>query len=91
MERWNLPDCAQACAEFHHRYDQADVHVDVTAIVAYADYLSRQYGAKPETLRDEDHAYARDVAASLKLTDPAMTSLAEAVIDDFQNAEIMMV
>lgn len=90
MERWNMPEAAQASAGYHHRYYEADSHRDLAAMVAYADHLSRRYGAKPETLRDEDHDYAHDVASALKLSDPAVTSLAEAVIDEFQNAEIMM-
>lgn len=90
MERWNMPECAKACAEFHHRYDQAAEHSVAVAIVAYADHLSRQYGAKPETLSEADHAYADRAAEALHLSDPAKSSLAEAVIDDFQNAELLM-
>ncbi len=90
MERWNMPEAAQASAGYHHRYDEADSHGDLAAIVAYADHLSRRYGVNPETLREADHEYARDAASSLNLSDPMATSLAEAVIDDFQNAEMMM-
>ncbi len=90
MERWNMPECAKTCAEFHHRYDQAAKHGVAAAIVAYADYLSRQYGAKPEALSEADHAYADRAAEALHLSDPAKSSLAETVIDDFQNAELLM-
>ncbi|MEJ2157775.1 MAG: HDOD domain-containing protein, partial [Desulfobacteraceae bacterium] len=50
LDRWNMPDSAKACAEYHHRYGQCGTHDSLVAIVAYADLLSRQYGAHPESL-----------------------------------------
>lgn len=90
MDQWNMPDSAKSCAEYHHRYQESKTHSILTAIVAYADYLSRQYGTNPESLLDEDHAYAHNVASILKLTDDTQAALAEAVIEDFQHAEMMM-
>jgi HD-like signal output (HDOD) protein len=89
-DQWNMPDSTKACAEFHHRYEEAKRYSDLAAIVAYADYLSRQYGTNPESLLPEDHAYARNVAASLDLTDPVRATLAETIAEDFQNAEIIV-
>lgn len=90
MDRWNMPDSAKACSEYHHRYQASGGYAELAAIVAYADYLSRLYGTKPEGLLDEDHAYAQHAATSLKLSEPAKALLAETAIDDFQNAELMM-
>ncbi len=90
MDRWNMPDSAKACAEYHHRFNESDTYAELTAVVAYADYLSRQYGTKPEGLLDEDHAYAQEAADTLNLSEPVKAALAEAVIDDFQNAELMV-
>lgn len=90
MDQWNMPDNAKSCAEYHHRYQESKTHSILAAIVAYADYLSRQYGTNPESLLAEDHAYARNVASTLKLTDDTRTALAGAIIEDFQNAEMMM-
>ena len=90
MDRWNMPDSAKACAEYHHRYQDSGEYEKLAAIVAYADYLSRQYGTKPERLLDEDHAYAQRAANTLKLTESLEAALAETAIDDFQNAELMV-
>jgi HD-like signal output (HDOD) protein len=90
MDRWNMPDSAKACAEFHHRYQEAGAYADLAAIVAYADYLSRQYGTNPESLPTDDQAQARDISNYLKLSDTDQAALTEAVVDDFQNAEMMM-
>jgi hypothetical protein len=62
----------------------------LTAIVAYADYLSRQHGTNPESQIAADRAYAQDVMATLQLSEAMKAALVEAVIDDFQNAELMM-
>ena len=90
MDRWNMPDGAKACAEYHHRYQEAGQYSQLAAIVAYAEYLSRQFGAKPDTLRAEDHDYAQELASALNLSDAMKASLVETDIDDFQNAELMM-
>lgn len=90
MDRWNMPDSAKTCAEYHHRYQESQGYPELSAIVAYADYLSRQYGTKPEALLDEDHIYAQNAATTLKLSESSKATIAEAVIDDFQHAELMM-
>jgi HD-like signal output (HDOD) protein len=90
MDQWNMPDSAKSCAEYHHRCRESETHSGLVAVVAYADYLSRQYGANPESLLADDQAYAQDAAAILKITDAARAALAEAVLEDFQHAEMMM-
>lgn len=90
MDQWNMPESAKACAEYHHRYQESENHSVLAAVVAYADYLSRQYGTNPEAISEEDYAYAQDVALTLKLSESYQGALAEGVIDDFQHAEMMM-
>lgn len=90
MDRWNMPDSAKACAEYHHRYQESRGYEELAAIVAYADYLSRQYGTKSEGVLDKHHIYAQDAATTLKLSEHTKVALAETAIDDFQNAELMM-
>jgi len=90
MDRWNMPESAKACAEFHHRYHESDGYGDLVAIVAYADHLSRQYGGNPESLLDADHAYGQELVAALKLSETIQATLVAAVINDFQKAELMM-
>jgi HD-like signal output (HDOD) protein len=90
MDRWNMPDSAKACAEYHHRYQECDVYGDLAAMVAYADYLSRQYGSNPEPLLEQDHAYAQEIMATLRISPSIQETLAEAVVDDFENAEMLM-
>ncbi len=90
MDCWNMPDSAKACAEYHHRYHESGGYGDLAAIVAYADHLSRQYGTNPESLLAEDHTYGQELVATLKLSEALQTTLVEAVIDDFQNAELML-
>ncbi len=90
LDRWNMPDSTKACAEFHHRYRDCGTHGDLVAIVAYADHLSRQYGTNPESLQPEDHAYSQELTATLNISPADQTALAEAVIDDFQKAELMI-
>ncbi|MEJ2157992.1 MAG: hypothetical protein P8X96_21900, partial [Desulfobacteraceae bacterium] len=79
----------KACAEYHHRYGQCGTHDSLVAIVAYADLLSRQYGAHPESLQDADHAYSHELMSTLKISPNDQTAIVEAIIDDFQNAEMM--
>lgn len=90
MNQWNMPDSAKSCAEYHHRCRESETHSTLVAVVAYADYLSRQYGANPESLLGEDQAYAQDAAAILRITDATRAALAESVLEDFQHAEMMM-
>jgi HD-like signal output (HDOD) protein len=90
MDRWNMPESAKACAEYHHRYHESDGYGDLVAVVAYADYLSRRYGGNPESLLAEDHAYGQELVATLKLSEDNQATLVAAVIDDFQKAELMM-
>lgn len=90
MHCWNMPDSAKACAEFHHRCHAAGAYGVLTAIVAYADYLSRQYGANPESMLEEDHIYAHQVVATLNLSESRQANLVDTVIHDFQDAESMM-
>jgi HD-like signal output (HDOD) protein len=90
MDQWNMPDSAKSCAEYHHRCRESETHSGLVAVVAYADYLSRKFGANPESLLADDQAYAQDAAAILKITDAAQAALAEAVLEDFQHAEMMM-
>ncbi len=90
LDRWNMPDSAKACAEYHHRYRECCTQADLVAIVAYADHLSRQYGTNPESLPSPDLAYSEELMAALKITPTDQTPLVEAVIDDFQKAELMI-
>jgi HD-like signal output (HDOD) protein len=90
LDRWNMPDSAKACAEYHHRYQECGTHGDLVAIVACADHLSRQYGTNPESLQSADHAYSRELMAALKISPASQAALVEAVIDDFQKAELMI-
>ena len=90
MNCWNMPDSARACAEFHHRCHESGAYGLLTAIVAYADYLSRQYGANPESLLAEDHTYAHEIIATLNLSESMQADLVDTLIHDFQEAESMM-
>ena len=90
LERWNMPDSAKACARYHHRCQESDAFGDLIAIVAYADHLSRQYGTNPESLQPEDQAYGHQLMTMLNFTADMHTTMVESVIDDFQNAEMMM-
>jgi len=90
LDRWNMPDSTKACAEYHHRYRDCGDHGDLVAIVAYADHLSRQFGTNPESLQPEDQAYAGELMAALSISSADQTTLVEAIIDDFQKAELMI-
>jgi HD-like signal output (HDOD) protein len=90
LDRWNMPDSTKACAEFHHRCRESQAHGDLVAIVSYADHLSRQYGTNPESLQPADHDYSRELMTALKISPADQTSLVEAIIDDFQKAELMI-
>ena len=90
MDRWNMPESAKACAQFHHRYKESEMHGDLVAIVAYADQLSRQYGGNPESLLAEDHAYTQELRQGLRITEIDHNALVAAVIEDFQNAELLL-
>jgi HD-like signal output (HDOD) protein len=90
LDRWNMPESTKACAEFHHRHQDCGTHGDLVAIVAYADHLSRQYGTNPESLLSEDHAYSQELMAALKISQADQNTLVEAIIDDFQRAELMI-
>jgi HD-like signal output (HDOD) protein len=90
LDRWNMPDSAKACAEFHHRHRDCGTHSDLVAIVAYADHLSRQYGTNPESLLPADHAYCQELMDTLNISPADQTALVEAIIDDFQKAELMI-
>ena len=90
LDRWNMPDSARACAEFHHRYQECNAYDDLVAIVAYADQLSRQYGTNPESMLAGDQAYSQNLMTTLKISAHDQSALIETIIDDFQNAELMM-
>lgn len=90
LDRWNMPDSTKACAEFHHHHQDCGTHDDLVAIVAYADHLSRQYGTNPESLQAEDQAYSQELMTALKISPADHTALVEAIIDDFQKAELMI-
>ena len=90
LDRWNMPDSAKACAEYHHRYEECVDFGDLVAIVALANLLSRQYGTNPESLPAGDHAYSQELMATLKISQVNQTALIDTIIGDFQNAEMMM-
>ena len=90
LDRWNMPDSTRACAEFHHRHQDCGTHNDLVAIVAYADHLSRQYGTNPESLQPADQAYSQELMTTLKISPAGQSALVEAIIDDFQKAELMI-
>jgi HD-like signal output (HDOD) protein len=90
LDRWNMPDSTKACAEFHHHHQDCSTHNDLVAIVAYADHLSRQYGTNPESLQAEDQAYCQELMTALKISPADQTAMVDAIIDDFQKAELMI-
>ena len=90
LDRWNMPESAKACAEYHHRHQECAAFDVLLAIVAFADHLSRQYGTNPESMLACDHANSHELMATLKISQANQTALIETIIGDFQNAELMM-
>lgn len=90
LDHWNMPDSAKACADYHHHFQDCTTFDDLIAIVAYADHLSRQYGTNPESMLAADLAYSEKLMTTLKISPADQTALIDAVIDDFQNAELML-
>ena len=89
MEKWKMPASAKACVKCHHHVEHADQDASLAAIVAYANHLSHLHGTQFQWFVSDPEALSAEMASDLGLSVAANEQLVEAVIDDFQQTELL--
>lgn len=90
LDQWHMPETVKACARFHHRFKEADRYKELTAIVAYGNYISHMHGANPKTMLPEEMVDIQDLVRALGLPSQDNDDLIETITNEFQTADLMI-
>ena len=89
MVKWHMPEDVCRSIEFHHRPAEAGDHRQLSLIVKMADLLSHLYGDHPQSKVDESDQLLVSLADQLSITADDRETLVSAVLEDFQNTQLM--
>ena len=84
-----MPEAVRTCAQCHHNPSETGAHATLTAIVAYADYLSHTLGSHPQSERQADQALVEDLIERIGLSPEQNSVLVKLVGTDFQQTDAM--
>ena len=89
MAKWHMPEDVCRSIEFHHRPAQAVDHQQLSLIVTLGDLLSHLYGDHPQSNVDENDQLLVSLADQLGIATDDREKLVSAVLEDFENTQLM--